>query len=72
MAERYAKEHGHKLKIFKAEWNKYGLKAGPIRNTKIVEYCDILIAFPSKKGKGTQDSIRKAKARGIQVYTFWV
>lgn len=59
LAERYAKENKIELKIFYPDWEKYGLSAGPLRNQKIVDSCDIMIAFPSKNGKGTQDSIRK-------------
>ena len=72
MAERFAKDFAHKLKVYKADWKKHGLKAGPLRNTQIVENCNIMIAFPSSKGKGTQDSIRKAEKNGIKVEIFWI
>ena len=49
------------IKIFKPDWLKYGKAAGPIRNQQIIEYATHVIAFPSKTGKGTQDSIIRAK-----------
>jgi len=53
-----------------AEWSLYGNAAGPIRNVVVVEACDVLVAFPLGKSKGTRDAIRKArKARKI-VYVF--
>jgi hypothetical protein len=53
LGERFAKENGYNLRIFKANWNKYGKKAGPIRNTEMVEYADALVAFWDGKSKGT-------------------
>lgn len=47
---------------FKPEWKKYGRKAGAIRNKKIVDYCDKLVAFWDGKSKGTKISIEMAKA----------
>lgn len=44
-----------------AKWKKYGKKAGPIRNTLIAKESDMLIAFPSPRGTGTQDTMRKFK-----------
>lgn len=51
--------------IFKADWESYGLAAGPIRNGELIEHADILIAFPG--GKGTEDCVRQAKKRGVAV-----
>lgn len=62
LAERFAAEHDKQIKIFYPDWNTWGPAAGPIRNTQIINYCTHLVAFPSKTGKGTQDSIGKALA----------
>lgn len=71
LGERFAKEHGMSLKIFPAEWKKYGRAAGPIRNKKMVEYiseCDrcAVLAFVSKNTKGTNNTLSLAKAKGIR------
>ena len=47
-------------KIFKADWDKLGKGAGFIRNKKIVERADIIVAFWDGKSKGTQNSIAHA------------
>lgn len=60
MAERWARENKIPIKIFRADWSQ-GKSAGPIRNQQIIEYATHVIAFPSKTGKGTQDSIVRAK-----------
>lgn len=56
--------------ILKPDWKKHGKAAGIIRNTDIVNTCTHMIAFPSKTGKGTQDSIRKATKMGKEVLVF--
>lgn len=61
LAEQYAKEFSLPIKIFKAEWAKYGKSAGMIRNTTIIENSNIIYAFWDGKSKGTLDSINKAK-----------
>lgn len=72
LAERYINEFNKKPLIFEADWDKYETAAGPIRNTLIVENSDFLIAFPSRKSKGTFDSINKAKKKGIPVLVFYI
>ncbi len=49
-------------------WMKYGTRAGPIRNTAILDYAGhdaVLIAFPG--GKGTLNMVKQALSRGMRV-----
>ena len=39
LGEKFAKAYGYPLKIFLAEWNKYGKAAGPIRNEEMAKYA---------------------------------
>ena len=52
-----------------ANWEEYGKRAGPIRNSGMIEHGkpDICLAFPLPGSKGTWDMIRKANAAGIEV-----
>lgn len=61
LAERYAKEHKIKMRVFKPDWNKYGNAAGPIRNKLIVKDSEYVIAFLHELSKGTLSSIKYAK-----------
>ena len=70
MGQKWAEQKGLEIKIFYPDWNKHGRAAGVIRNTDIVKNSDIIIAFPSKQGRGTQDSIRKATKLGKELYVF--
>lgn len=61
MAKKYADEYEYNYIEFPAEWTKYGTKAGPIRNTQIVQNCDRVLALTSVNSRGTFDTIKKAK-----------
>ena len=63
LAVGWARRKGYAVKVFKANWA-LGAKAGPIRNTQIVDYVNFVIAFPSKTSKGTYDTIKKAETAG--------
>ena len=64
LAERYAKENDLPLIVFKANWEKHGKAAGPFRNQTIVENCEQLVAFWDGQSKGTNHSIKTARAKG--------
>lgn len=57
MAGQWARERNIKVEAVSADWNRYGKKAGPIRNQKMLDlYCpDLIIAFPG--GSGTNNMI---------------
>lgn len=67
LGERYAKEKGYSVKLFPAEWDKYGRAAGPRRNADMAAYADALIAFWDGKSRGTKNMIDKATAKGLKV-----
>jgi hypothetical protein len=55
--------------VCKAEWDKYGHAAGPIRNARMLEWePDLIVAFEG--GDGTADMVRKAEAAGVPVQHF--
>lgn len=59
-AETLARDLGITIIIHHANWDKYGKKAGLIRNTKIAEDSDWLIAcVSSDRTGGTEDTIKK-------------
>lgn len=74
LGEQYAKENDYALKIFPADWKKYGRSAGPIRNKQMIDYisstCEnpIVVAFKSENSKGTANTIALAKKKQIPVY----
>ena len=65
LGERYAKEKGYNLKIFLANWDEYGKRAGYLRNTEMGEYADGLIAFWNGESRGTKHMIDIATEKGL-------
>lgn len=72
MGYQYALANHIPVKCFPAEWLKYGKAAGPIRNQKMAEYADALIAIWDGVSKGTRDMINRAKACGLKIFVYKV
>ena len=66
LGERAARELGIPVKIFKANWNEYGKRAGMIRNEEMLAYGDALIAIWDGNSRGTGNMIRITKSAGKQ------
>jgi len=67
-ADGVAKEMGFSTEVFLADWNTYGKKAGPMRNTQMVNSgVDYVLAFWDGKTGGTMDTVKKAREKGIPV-----
>jgi hypothetical protein len=66
MARKWAANWGCDCITEKADWDKYGRKAGPIRNREMMKHKpDLVVAFPG--GAGTADMIEVAEAAGVTV-----
>lgn len=55
--EKYAIKKGYTLTQFKAEWEKYGKRAGYIRNEEMAKYANACVCFWDGKSKGTKHMI---------------
>lgn len=67
LAKEYAVVKNIPYRVFKADWDLYGKKAGPIRNEEMIKIIepDLVVAF--RGGKGTEDCVRKAMELSIPV-----
>lgn len=63
-AAEYAKNKGLKLTVFLPEYERYGRAAPILRNKKIVDYADKIIAFWNGSSRGTLYVIKYAKKVG--------
>jgi hypothetical protein len=63
----WAWEMGIPIEAYPAEWDKYGKRAGFIRNEKmLVEgHPDLVVAFPG--GNGTAHMVSLAKKAGVEI-----
>lgn len=73
-ADQFAKEWAvtKQIKRFvcKADWDKHGKAAGPIRNARMLEWKpDLVIAFPG--GRGTANMVKQATDAGVKVISLF-
>jgi predicted Rossmann-fold nucleotide-binding protein len=60
------------IKLFEAQWKKYGRAAGPIRNKEMAKYADGLIALlPGGESRGTKNMIELAQKANIPVFIYY-
>jgi hypothetical protein len=55
----------YQLKLFPADWNRYGKSAGFRRNVEMSNHADALVVFWDGKSRGTQHMIREAKNKKL-------
>jgi hypothetical protein len=67
LGEQYANDRGYQIDRYPAEWDKYGKSAGYIRNEKMAENADALIAFWDHKSKGTRHMINIAMSKSLKI-----
>ena len=61
LSEKWAKENNIETLIFIPDWNKFGKRAGFLRNEDIIKNSDAVVACWDGKSKGTKHSIDLAK-----------
>jgi hypothetical protein len=66
---KYWARHNHVPDVpFPADWTRYGLAAGPIRNQQMIDQGrpNVVIAFVTGSGPGTRNMLRKADEAHIE------
>jgi len=67
MGEKYAESRNLKVVRYPANWDKYGKRAGYIRNQEMADNADALIAFWDSKSNGTGHMIDVAKKGNLKL-----
>ena len=67
LGEKYAHEKGFECLVMPADWDKYGKRAGYLRNAQMAEVADALIAFWDGTSRGTWSMIELARKGGLKV-----
>lgn len=67
LAAGWCKDNGFDFKVYPADWQQHGDKAGPIRNRLMLEqeHPSAVIAFPGSKG--TRNMVGLAERAGVRV-----
>lgn len=68
LGELYAESMNIPIHVFEPDWDKNGRAAGPIRNRKMAENADALIAIWDGKSRGTKNMIETATKLGLLVF----
>lgn len=64
LGERWARAYGFGVKRFVPDWEKYGRSAGYLRNEKMAQYADALLAVWDGESKGTAHMINCMRELG--------
>lgn len=72
LAEQAGKFFGMKMIIIVPNWDKHGKRAAFLRNQRVAETCDHMIAWWDGKSRGTVDAVRRAKRAGKTVSVMMV
>ena len=70
LAERVAIENGIPISIYEPDYEIYGKLAPLVRNIKIIENADLVLAFWDFSSKGTEYTIVKCLEKQIPVQIF--
>jgi len=67
LAAQWAQARGVPVMSYPAEWHRYGRRAGPVRNQRMLDegQPDLVLAFPG--GRGTADMVARAKKAGTPI-----
>jgi len=65
---RYASENKLPIHKFPADWKTYAKSAGYIRNQKMAEEAEALIAIWNGYSSGTANMIKIAKSKGLKIF----
>jgi predicted Rossmann-fold nucleotide-binding protein len=67
LARAFAARHGLPCLVYRAGWDRYGKRAGPLRNQRMLDEAkpDLVVAFPG--GRGTADTVARALRAGVPV-----
>ena len=70
LGERYARDNKLKCERYPADWGTYGKAAGPIRNKRMCNVCDVIIAFWDGISPGTRNMIGQGRDAGKPTVVF--
>lgn len=70
LGERYAVENVIPITRFVPDWNKYGKRAGFLRNAEMGDYAEALVAVWDGESRGTKQMIDYATKKGLKVFVY--
>jgi hypothetical protein len=68
LGEKWAHEHAVKVVRLEADWNRFGKRAGYLRNIEMAALAEALILIWDGKSKGSGHMKQIAESRGLKVF----
>lgn len=68
LGKKWAEEYGKYCALFLAQWDKFGKRAGYIRNAQMADYADAVIILWDGRSKGTKHMIEQAEKKKLKYY----
>lgn len=68
LGEKWARENDVPVKVFAADWSRFGRCAGPMRNGKMAGYASALVAVWDGTSPGTKSMIHLAEQWCLKVH----
>lgn len=68
LGEVWAAQRGVPVQRCLADWDRYGRRAGHVRNTRMAMYADALVAVWDGESRGTAHMIEQARTLGLKVH----
>lgn len=72
LAELWARFQGYGIREFPADWGRYGVRAGHLRNAEMAQHADALIAIWNGRSPGTKNMIEQMHKRGKPTFIYRV
>lgn len=66
LAEKYARNRGYALIVKDADWDRYGKRAGYLRNVEMAEIADMCVGFVVNDSPGSTMMLKLCADRGIE------
>lgn len=63
----WAKENNIRVEVYKADWERYGKKAGILRNEEMLKLSKPSLVIAFRGGRGTADMKRRSRFAGVPV-----
>lgn len=72
LGEKYGYLNGISIKVFPADWESYGRKAGIMRNQEMSCYAEALILVWDGNSPGSANMLSEAKKRNLKIHILQV
>ena len=68
LGERWGKEFGIPVKLYPADWKRYGKKAGMLRNIEMAQIAQACVCLWDGMSPGTLNMIETAQGYGLKLH----